>query len=78
MKAHQRKFKGEATDDAMLVERLGVGVRVVMGDYRNIKITTPEDLVMAEQFLEQSYIDNICGLKGKVPVVLDVDSSRKR
>ncbi len=39
------------TDDAMLVERLGKDVRVVMGDYRNIKITTPEDLVLAEAFL---------------------------
>ena len=48
VKAHQRKFKGEATDDAMLVEHLGVGVKVVMGDHRNIKITTPEDLAIVE------------------------------
>ena len=48
VKAHQQKFSGEATDDAMLVERLGVGVKVVMGDHRNIKITTPEDLAIAE------------------------------
>ncbi|HLD88448.1 MAG TPA: 2-C-methyl-D-erythritol 4-phosphate cytidylyltransferase, partial [Candidatus Omnitrophota bacterium] len=48
VKAHQQKFKGQATDDAMLVERLGVGVKVVMGDYRNIKITTPEDLAIVE------------------------------
>ena len=48
VKAHQLKFKGEATDDAMLVERLGVPVKVVMGDHRNIKITTPEDLKIAE------------------------------
>lgn len=39
------------TDDASLVERLGGVVRVVRGDYRNIKITTPEDLVLAESFL---------------------------
>jgi 2-C-methyl-D-erythritol 4-phosphate cytidylyltransferase len=39
------------TDDAMLVERLGKQIRIVMGDYRNIKITTPEDLVLAEAFL---------------------------
>ncbi|HSB60839.1 MAG TPA: 2-C-methyl-D-erythritol 4-phosphate cytidylyltransferase [Vicinamibacteria bacterium] len=32
------------TDDAMLVERLGHGVRVVRGLARNVKITTPEDL----------------------------------
>lgn len=39
------------TDDASLVERNGCQVRIVRGDYRNIKITTPEDLVLAEAFL---------------------------
>lgn len=39
------------TDDASLVERLGGFVRIVRGDYRNIKITTPEDLILAEAFL---------------------------
>jgi 2-C-methyl-D-erythritol 4-phosphate cytidylyltransferase len=33
------------TDDASLVERLGEKVHIVKGDYDNIKITTPEDLV---------------------------------
>lgn len=36
------------TDDAMLIERLGMQVKVVEGDYRNMKITTPEDLIYAE------------------------------
>lgn len=36
------------TDDAMLVERIGKPVKVVRGDYNNIKITTKEDLVIAE------------------------------
>lgn len=46
--AHQ-KFKNtrNATDDASLVEQLGYKVKIVMGDYRNIKITTPEDLEFA-------------------------------
>jgi 2-C-methyl-D-erythritol 4-phosphate cytidylyltransferase len=39
------------TDDASLVERLGKDIHIVMGDYRNIKITTPDDLVLAEAFL---------------------------
>jgi 2-C-methyl-D-erythritol 4-phosphate cytidylyltransferase len=39
------------TDDASLVERLGKKVHIVLGDYRNIKITTPEDLLLAEAFL---------------------------
>ena len=47
--AEQEGFTG--TDDASLVERRGGTVRVVRGDYRNIKITTPEDLVLAEAFL---------------------------
>jgi 2-C-methyl-D-erythritol 4-phosphate cytidylyltransferase / 2-C-methyl-D-erythritol 2,4-cyclodiphosphate synthase len=37
----------DATDEAMLVERLGLPVHVVEGDPRNIKITTPEDLADA-------------------------------
>jgi 2-C-methyl-D-erythritol 4-phosphate cytidylyltransferase len=39
------------TDDTSLVERQGGVIRVVPGDYRNIKITTPEDLILAEAFL---------------------------
>jgi len=41
------------TDDASLFERQGWPLHVVAGDYRNIKITTPEDLVLAEAFLKQ-------------------------
>jgi 2-C-methyl-D-erythritol 4-phosphate cytidylyltransferase len=40
-----------ATDDAALVERLGEPVTVVEGSYDNIKITTPEDLVLGETIL---------------------------
>lgn len=39
------------TDDASLIERSGGKVHIVRWDYRNIKITTPEDLVLAEAFL---------------------------
>jgi len=38
----------DATDEAMLVERLGMPVHVVEGDVRNVKITTPEDLAAAK------------------------------
>jgi 2-C-methyl-D-erythritol 4-phosphate cytidylyltransferase len=44
----------EATDDAMLVERLGEKVVVVEGEPRNIKITTPEDLIVAEALLKSA------------------------
>ncbi len=39
------------TDDASLVERTGVKVRMVNGSHENIKITTPEDLLMAEALM---------------------------
>lgn len=41
------------TDDAMLVERLGHRVTVVEGEYQNIKITTAEDLAIAEKFIRK-------------------------
>lgn len=50
-KARQDGFYG--TDDASLVERMGVTVRVVDGSYENIKITTPEDLVIGETILQK-------------------------
>lgn len=42
-----------ATDDAALVERTGGAVRMIMGSYENIKITTPEDLLLAEEILKR-------------------------
>jgi 2-C-methyl-D-erythritol 4-phosphate cytidylyltransferase len=41
----------DVTDDSFLVERLGVMVSAVEGNPRNIKITNPEDLVVAEALL---------------------------
>ena len=41
------------TDEASVVERAGHEVAVVMGSYRNLKITTPADLQLAEFYLEQ-------------------------
>jgi len=38
----------EVTDDATLAERLGYEVKLYMGSYHNIKITTPDDLALAE------------------------------
>ena len=45
------------TDDASLVERLNVRVKVVPSDYRNIKVTTPEDISVAENFLRSTNVD---------------------
>lgn len=48
LEAYERFRNMPATDDSMLVEKLGVKVKVIMGSYKNIKITTPEDLVLAK------------------------------
>ena len=44
----------DATDDAALVEAMGKKVRIVPGAERNLKVTTPEDLVIAEALLKRS------------------------
>ena len=50
-KAEKDGFLG--TDDASVAEFAGHQVKVVMGSYRNIKITTKEDLIIAEAFLKE-------------------------
>ena len=45
--AHEQITK-DVTDDAGMVEQLGRKVKLYMGSYNNIKITTPEDLALAE------------------------------
>jgi len=47
------KHNAYGTDDATLVERMGCKVRVIMGSYENLKITTPEDLLFAEEILRR-------------------------
>ncbi len=49
-----RQDKAVITDDASAVERLGMSVKLVEGDERNIKITTPIDLQIAAQLLEET------------------------
>ena len=48
-KAEEDGFLG--TDDSSLVERLGIRIKVVESEYSNLKITTPEDIWVAETFL---------------------------
>lgn len=50
-KAMEERFY--ATDDAALVERSGGRVKVIMGSYSNIKVTTAEDVPVAEQLLRE-------------------------
>ncbi len=51
--AYQNDYYG--TDDASLVERIGVRVKMIAGSYENIKITTPEDLIIAEALLKNKF-----------------------
>ncbi len=51
--AHLAKYPAQVTDDASVVELLGHKVVVALGRYENIKITTPEDLLFAENLLTQ-------------------------
>lgn len=50
MKAHRKAAEDgfDGTDDAVLAERMGLKVKLIMGSYYNIKITTREDLIIAE------------------------------
>jgi 2-C-methyl-D-erythritol 4-phosphate cytidylyltransferase len=53
-RAHEQAGKEQflGTDDSSLVERLGIPVRVIEGSRFNFKITTSEDLVLAEALLK--------------------------
>ncbi|MBK8151228.1 MAG: 2-C-methyl-D-erythritol 4-phosphate cytidylyltransferase [Acidobacteria bacterium] len=51
-RAYEHSDLGDAaTDECYLVEKLGVAIRIVDGNARNIKVTTPDDLKFVEQFL---------------------------
>jgi len=53
LEAHRRALEARhtGTDDAGLVELLGKPVRIVAGSYENLKITTPEDLIIASAII---------------------------
>lgn len=54
IKAHEEAIKNNylGTDDMVLVEKLGIPVKILEGSYSNIKITTPEDLIIGESILD--------------------------
>ncbi len=49
--AFDTEYENSFTDDATVLEAYGESINLIEGDYRNIKITTPEDLIIAEAFL---------------------------
>lgn len=54
-----------ASDDASLVERLGLTVKVVPGSYENIKLTTPSDLLLARAYLSRRPVKAARAEKGE-------------
>ena len=50
-KMHAAAENGDYTDDCALAERFGARIKLVDGSYDNIKITTPDDLILAEKIL---------------------------
>jgi 2-C-methyl-D-erythritol 4-phosphate cytidylyltransferase len=50
-KAYQQQFSDTFTDDASVVEAMGEKIHLIEGEYNNIKITSPEDLVIGEAIL---------------------------
>lgn len=53
LNAYKKFGNADVTDDAMLLEKLGQRVSVVLGSYNNIKVTTPEDLELAKAILKR-------------------------
>jgi 2-C-methyl-D-erythritol 4-phosphate cytidylyltransferase len=53
LRAHKKGERLSVTDDAQLVERLGVRVKLVESPPDNIKVTLPLDFVLARKILEE-------------------------
>lgn len=54
LEAYKQPYSPSFTDDASVMEAAGHRIRLVEGHRRNIKITVPEDLLLAEYWLKQS------------------------
>lgn len=53
-KAYNQDFRNEFTDDASVVERMGISINIIEGENKNIKITFPEDIQLAELYMNQN------------------------
>jgi 2-C-methyl-D-erythritol 4-phosphate cytidylyltransferase len=52
-RAYKQEFRNEFTDDASVVERTGEIINLIEGEIKNIKITFPEDILLAEFYRNQ-------------------------
>ncbi len=55
IRAHKEALKRgfSATDDCMVADLIGIKVKITAGSYENIKITTPEDIIIAKEILQK-------------------------
>ncbi|SDL68897.1 2-C-methyl-D-erythritol 4-phosphate cytidylyltransferase [Daejeonella rubra] len=53
-KAYKQEYRNEFTDDASIVERTGISINLIEGERKNLKITFPEDILLAEFYLSQT------------------------
>lgn len=53
-RAYEQPFDARFTDDATVVESLGVKITLFKGERSNIKLTTPEDMIYAEALIQQT------------------------
>lgn len=56
LKAH-KQFQGEAADDVEVARAAGATVKIVPGEARNLKITSPSDFARASHFLKETHMD---------------------
>jgi 2-C-methyl-D-erythritol 4-phosphate cytidylyltransferase len=59
LKAGHQTIREDVTDDATMIERLGHKVKIFMGSYENIKVTTAEDVAIAEALIRSRSAGNI-------------------
>lgn len=52
-KAYKQEYRNEFTDDASVVERSGVSINLIEGENKNLKITFPEDILLAELYINK-------------------------
>jgi 2-C-methyl-D-erythritol 4-phosphate cytidylyltransferase len=52
-KAYNQEYSTSFTDDATVVEAMGIDIKLISGERSNIKLTTPEDMTWAEWWLQK-------------------------
>ncbi len=62
VEAYRHNAGAEATDEAQLLERAGLPVAVYHGSYENVKITTPEDLLLARGLARRGRVERGVGI----------------